>query len=53
MTAEEREKLTQLCILIQSEKDPVRFTALVQELNALLEKKEQRFIEDQSKDPLL
>ena len=53
MMREEREKMNQLCILIQTEKDQVRLTALLTELNELLEQKELRFKEDAKKDPLL
>lgn len=53
MTPEERERMNQLCILVQSEQDHNRFTVLVKELNELLETKERRSSEDQSKDPLL
>lgn len=42
MTSEEREKMNRLCKLIQEEKDPERFTELIQELNELLEQKENR-----------
>lgn len=42
MTSEEREKMNQLCKLIQEEKDPDRFTELIQGLNELLEQKENR-----------
>jgi hypothetical protein len=39
-TPEEREKLNQLCKQIQSETDPAKLTALLQELDELLEKRE-------------
>jgi hypothetical protein len=52
-TPEEREKLNQLCKQIQSETDPAKLTALLQELDELLEKRESLFREDQRKDPLL
>ncbi|HTS05191.1 MAG TPA: hypothetical protein VMP68_06375 [Candidatus Eisenbacteria bacterium] len=42
MTSEEREKMNRLCERIEEEKDPDRFTKLVQELNELLEQKEDR-----------
>jgi len=42
MTSEEREKMNQLCKLIQDEKDPDRFTELIQQLNKILEQKESR-----------
>jgi hypothetical protein len=53
MTHEEYERLTQLCRLIQQEKDHAKFTQLCEELNDLLEQKERRFKDDQSRDPLL
>lgn len=53
MTPEERQRMNQLCAQIQDEKDPSKFSALVEELNELLEKKERRFREDGRKDPLL
>jgi hypothetical protein len=37
MTSEERERMNQLCERIQIEKDTHRFTALVEQLNQLLE----------------
>jgi hypothetical protein len=53
MTPDERERMNQLCILLQSEKDSEKFSALVQELNNVLETKERRFLDDLKKDPLL
>jgi hypothetical protein len=53
MTPEECEQMNQLCVLLQSENDPEKFSALLQELNNLLEKKERRFLDDLKKDPLL
>jgi hypothetical protein len=53
MTPEEREKMNRLCILIQSEQDPAKFTALMKELNELLESKGRRFSRDQSHNLLL
>jgi hypothetical protein len=52
MTPDEREKMNQLCILIQSENDRAKMTALVKDLNDLLARKEHRFVVDESKDPL-
>jgi hypothetical protein len=42
MTPEERERMNELCRQIQIEKDPAKFSALVEELNKLLEEKEER-----------
>jgi hypothetical protein len=42
MTSEERERMNWLCLEIQEETDHARFTALVRELNDLLESKEHR-----------
>ena len=53
MTPDERERLNQLCSRIQTEKDQAKFSQLLTELNELLEKKEQRFIQEAKKDPLL
>jgi hypothetical protein len=50
---EERERMNQLCVVLQSENDPEKFSALLQELNNLLDKKERRFLDDLKKDPLL
>lgn len=48
MTPEERERMYKLCKLIETEKDRHRFLQLIEELNQLLERKEQR-LEDQAK----
>ena len=53
MSPEERERMNQLCMLIQNERDPDKFGEFVRQLNELLEEKERRFAEDQKKDPLL
>jgi uncharacterized protein with von Willebrand factor type A (vWA) domain len=53
MTTDEREKMNQLCILIQSENDRAKITALVKDLNDLLARKEHRFGVNESEDPLL
>jgi hypothetical protein len=45
--------MNQICVLMQTEKDHERFTALVKELNELLDAKERRFAEDCKRDPLL
>ena len=42
MTSEERELMNCICQQIQCEKDPKRFAELVQELEGLLSKKEER-----------
>jgi hypothetical protein len=42
MTAEERVRMEELCRQIQVEKDPAKFTALIEELNRLLAKKGER-----------
>lgn len=42
MTPEEREKMNELCKLIQTEKNPEIFDNLVRELNDLLEIKHER-----------
>lgn len=50
MNEEEREHMTRLCLLIQTEQDPSRFTALMLELNELLERNERRLADDGEKD---
>jgi hypothetical protein len=50
MTPEEREDMYRLCKLIEKEQDPERFTALIKELNDLLERKEQRLEHRPQKD---
>jgi hypothetical protein len=42
VTIEEREQMEKLCLQIQVEKDQAKFTALIEELNRLLAKKEER-----------
>jgi hypothetical protein len=42
MKQEERERMYQLCALIEKEKDHARFLQLINELNELLERKEQQ-----------
>lgn len=42
MTPEERTEMERLVRLIQQEKDPTRFTQLIVQLNALLDRKQQR-----------
>jgi hypothetical protein len=53
MTPEVREKLWRLCTQIQTEQDPAAFTALLIELDELLEANECEFAEVVRKDPLL
>lgn len=43
MTPDEREQMAILCERIAKEQDPDRFTEFVKQLNALLDKKAQRF----------
>jgi hypothetical protein len=47
MNPAERERLYQLCALIEKEKDHGRFLQLINELNELLERKEQQLGETQ------
>jgi hypothetical protein len=42
MTPEERDRMYELCKLIQDEKDPQKFSDLTDELNQLLDKKRER-----------
>jgi hypothetical protein len=49
MTAEEQERIRQLCILIQTEKEHTKLTALMQELFEVLESNERRRDDDQKK----
>lgn len=42
MRPEERERMYELCALIEKEKDRVRFQQLINELNELLEHREQQ-----------
>ena len=42
MKPEERERMYQLCALIEKEKDHVQFQQLINELNDLLERREQQ-----------
>jgi hypothetical protein len=42
MTAEERVRMEELCRQIQVEKDQAKFTVLIEELNRLLAKKNER-----------
>jgi hypothetical protein len=45
MRPDERERMYQLCALIEKEKDHHRFLQLIEELNNLLERQEQRLEE--------
>jgi hypothetical protein len=51
VTPEERDRMNQLCILIQSEKDHTRLSDLVKELNELLDHKLRRLTGHAAKDP--
>ena len=42
MRSEERERMYQLCALIEKEQDHHRFLRLIEELNELLERQERR-----------
>ena len=42
MTLEDRERMNELCILIQTEQDPEKFDQLVKELNNLMEVQHER-----------
>jgi hypothetical protein len=42
MTPEERERMNELCRQIQDEKDHQKFSSLIEELNRLLAKKDER-----------
>jgi hypothetical protein len=46
MSPEERERMYELCAQIEKEKDHHKFLLLINELNELLERKEQR-LDDQ------
>ncbi len=50
MRPEERERMYKLCALIEKEKDHTRFLQLINELNDLLERKEQS-LTDTNKTP--
>lgn len=45
MRPDDRERMYQLCALIEKEKDHYRFLKLIEELNNLLERQEQRLEE--------
>lgn len=46
MKPDERERMYQLCALIEKEKNHQRFIELIQELNELLERKQERLEEN-------
>jgi hypothetical protein len=46
VTNDERERMNELVLKIQQEKDHEKFIKLVDELNSLIEKKEHRFPPD-------
>jgi hypothetical protein len=48
MKPDERERMYQLCAMIEKEQDHGKFLRLIQELNELLERKEQR-LEDRTR----
>lgn len=48
MKPDERERMYQLCALIEKENDRTRFMQLIDELNELLERKEHRLDEQPS-----
>jgi len=45
MKPDERERMYQLCALIEKEKDHNKFISLINELNDLLERREQQLTE--------
>jgi hypothetical protein len=47
MKPEERERMYQLCAMIETEQNRERFLQLIKELNDLLDRKEQRLEERQ------
>jgi len=49
MTPEERQRMYQLCAMIETENDHHRFLQLIEELNELLERKEHRLGDDRAK----
>jgi hypothetical protein len=49
MTPQETERMNQLCRQIQDEKNPAKFSALIQALNDLLVDKEKRIGNSQTK----
>ena len=51
MSPEERERVNKFCAQVQVEQDRQRFTELINELNRILERKEQRLEERESQQP--
>ena len=51
MTPEEQERMSELCRRITTEKDPLVFTQLVEELNDLLDQKLARIQPEHSDEP--
>jgi hypothetical protein len=45
MDTEEYKEMNRLCTLMKSEQNPAKFFALLEKLNALLERKEKRLVE--------
>jgi hypothetical protein len=52
VTSEDREEMNRLCRLIQDEPDPAKFSALVEQLNNLLESQEERLESETPKSRL-
>jgi hypothetical protein len=48
MTPDERNRMYELCALIEKEQDRRRFLQLIEELNYLLERKEHRLEQEKS-----
>ena len=51
MKPDERERMYQLCAMIENEKDHRRFLLLIQQLNELLERTERKFKEKNETGP--
>jgi hypothetical protein len=51
MRPDERERMYQLCAMIEKEQDRERFLQLIRELNDLLEHKERRLEHSDRKEP--
>ena len=52
MTLEERQRMDQLCRMIQAEEDPEKFGVLIRELNDFLERREICLKEKWANDPM-
>jgi len=52
MKPDERDRMYQLCAMIEKEKDHHRFLKLIEELNQLLERKEHRLEHTNGKENL-